>query len=1266
MEKKLFYIWIGIIFQFNLSAQSNSIVPVSPEAAALSKMINYPVNLNTGIPDISIPLHDIRAGKLVLPITLHYHAGGFRINERSTRSGMGWSLSSDLQITRSVNGLDDIKSYTGYIANSLVKSKDTLDIYQDNNAYPLYSVTPFPYRNQYDIAMGEKDGSPDKFNYKLLGKSGSFYFQKNSAGTGYTIVPVPYDDIKITWNHGQFKIVDTDGTTYFFGEVIPSTGWDIDMAVDLGFEVSGYSPNSVISAWKCKTIVDATGTSQMAFEYEKKAEAQLRSYQDKIEYYYNGQSPSSFRPYYRSDQSPINNANSFEHLQSLVDLWSVSTPKYKEYTATARRFHVPYVNSTTGQVTDKVYPITQGSNFTSSRIAGLSLKQITFNGGRVVFTGADKLSAITVYQGQTNQLKEVSFIQTYTTPAYMQEAKNINGFNFQGTLYLDELHISGQQNTAPETYKFQYLEKQCFGNHLKGHDIWGYRNAYTFEIPHPSAGTSAIPAHSLSQRYYFGSNYFRDNVVIDFGGNSSQEMPNEQYMKRGVLSRITYPTQGFTVFNFEANKYKEGSVARTSGGLRISSIQQFDAGGTTPVSRKHYKYGENEDGTGILANPPVSDIDAAGNITYAGFSYQQVMSYLTGPNDVPGNGTAPFYPIPINCYNRGCLSVVANETKTTYLPSSFLDFTYSNGAPIYYTNVSEYREASTQLQGKTVHMYYDPDAFHDFFSVVRWPESHIEGTNIPRLQSEGFIGLKKAEIQYKNVSGSLTPALKTEYSYKRYLRLQMVRVVYAFLRVEFNIIGGNFNSNGFELYNQAYSLWGDDPEDYYISGQYGIAVGKMLPSKTVETNYDGPVPVIRQSEYFYDNQQYTQPSRIQVTDSRGTKLQTGYKYAYDYSGSVYQQMVAKNIISPVIEERVSYVSPVREVSRTVNSWASFAVGSGILAPSVIERSDKGSALTPRYTYDLYDAKGNSLQVTQKFDTANGSSTVYLWGYGGQYPVAKVENATYSEVLAVVGQSGINNLGALNVLPGTINTTINTLRNHANMRKAQVSSYTYKPLIGMTSKTDARGITEYYEYDNSGRLSIMKDSEGNILKTYCYNYKGQQVDCFGYVPPVPGPYQGMVSRVNSVIAEKLAIDPLSIVGVNRLIEDLGADELDYIEIIMDIEEEFDIEIPDVDLASLLTVGDIYEYLVIRLHILTYQGMVSRVNSVIAEKLAIDPLSIVGVNRLIEDLGADELDYIEIIMDIEEEFDIEIPDVDLASLLTVGDIYEYLGNVLKIDL
>src|SRR5690606_26108106 len=123
----------------------------------------------------------------------------------------------------------------------------------------------------------------------------------------YTIVPVPYDDVEITWNHGQFKIVDTDGTVYFFGSIIPPGGWDTDDAVSLGFEVTGQigigtCVGCVISSWKCKQIVNATGTSQIDFEYEKKAVARFRTYQDKIEYYYNGQNPSAFRPYYRSNQ----------------------------------------------------------------------------------------------------------------------------------------------------------------------------------------------------------------------------------------------------------------------------------------------------------------------------------------------------------------------------------------------------------------------------------------------------------------------------------------------------------------------------------------------------------------------------------------------------------------------------------------------------------------------------------------------------------------------------------------------------------------------------------------------------------------------------------------------------------------------------------------------------------------------------------------------------------------------------------------------------
>uniref|UniRef100_UPI00374DE697 RHS repeat domain-containing protein n=1 Tax=Niabella hibiscisoli TaxID=1825928 RepID=UPI00374DE697 len=50
------------------------------------------------------------------------------------------------------------------------------------------------------------------------------------------------------------------------------------------------------------------------------------------------------------------------------------------------------------------------------------------------------------------------------------------------------------------------------------------------------------------------------------------------------------------------------------------------------------------------------------------------------------------------------------------------------------------------------------------------------------------------------------------------------------------------------------------------------------------------------------------------------------------------------------------------------------------------------------------------------------------------------------------------------------------------------------MIGITSETDATGRTIFYEYDSFGRLNIIRDNEGNIVKKTCYNYMGQQADC----------------------------------------------------------------------------------------------------------------------------------------------------------------------------
>lgn len=69
---------------------------------------------------------------------------------------------------------------------------------------------------------------------------------------------------------------------------------------------------------------------------------------------------------------------------------------------------------------------------------------------------------------------------------------------------------------------------------------------------------------------------------------------------------------------------------------------------------------------------------------------------------------------------------------------------------------------------------------------------------------------------------------------------------------------------------------------------------------------------------------------------------------------------------------------------------------------------------------------------------------------------------------------------------------------------------------------------------------------------------------------------------------------------------------------------------------------------------------KVKDIIVEQLGVDPEKVKSEASFIDDLGADSLDIVELVMAMEEEFDLEIPDEDAEKLKTVNDVQTYLSS------
>jgi hypothetical protein len=265
----------------------------------------------------------------------------------------------------------------------------------------------------------------------------------------------------------------------------------------------------------------------------------------------------------------------------------------------------------------------------------------------------------------------------------------------------------------------------------------------------------------------------------------------------------------------------------------------------------------------------------------------------------------------------------------------------------------------------------------------------------------------------------------------------------------------------------------------YAFDEYDLTpILSTLAEKTV-TSYDpvNSTSLTTTQSFEYDEHNY-QLAKITTTNSRGLSQEELTYYASDSAQSgnvtaIWDTMIVKNMISIPLKKIKKVNSTVTET--LINKYDYDGIHKNVQLKQILH-SYKSDTPIPRAEF-LFSSDDKLLEQQM----TNNVKEVYLYGYGSEYPVAKILNTTYSTASGSITQSVLDNPSSDQAL----RTHLNNLR---AIPGAMVSTYTYKPLVGITSETDSRGKSIYYEYDAFNRLAFVRDQDSNILRRYDYKYK----------------------------------------------------------------------------------------------------------------------------------------------------------------------------------
>ena len=1038
----------------------------TPDVYSFEKINLADIKKYVGKANTTIPIYEIKSGTLRYPIYLSYDTGGIKVDQAASDVGLGWSISQTM-VTRQINKGNDFntvgaKSRTGSPYTFDTPTEYNMDVsvrlnFKQNLGYFLNQIL------NRKITLDERviDFVPDQYNFYSSDFNTKFFFKSltnpieiNPQGTIINAtkskmqfdakIPslVPFTNQYTTYydfpteDFFNMDITSNKGVKYSFNDydMATSVGWDYNGMLNYHYNNRPVNLNTIqVSALHISTIEDLQTGKKINFEYDVTHSNPFSAYNasNTTSTSFNDAIKNTQRSYsYMTSNANVNSGQCF--------YWTMFNGASNTYAINAnvcvQKKRLKRIYFDEGSVEYKY-----NNDGSVSGIA--NTREDLYNG--------DFLTSIIVKNNKGEVIKTVVFKYEYFVSNSTGNEFNPDGF-INPKRY-KRLKLKEVQEIGKPAYVFTYEETiKLPPINSFSIDFLGYYNA-----SNDIANLSQLQNVTPNPKVYYYPNNFDKSVLPFYIPNQPANMVPGYFdrqaninAKAWSLTKIDFPTGGSTEFYYEPNNFKLMGENITGGGIRIQKQHLNDDYGNQRIMEYSY-LGDDGKSSGNLATMPY-------------FGHPSNKFFDVGVDDRQ-------YPSFIYTNNP----VVINLTYWKLFDRSNLNQDIVSGAYVGYSKVTE-REIG---RGKT-ESYFTSNEDQGFENIhyKQHPQTDLYLTTIPAAPPVGNLGAASCMSYFLMANSAMEYDIFTDNGYKRGKPTFEKIYNQAGQLLKMNEITYQDNSYGNHAFLQ--------PITYPIRTQGETNLGQIFNLikqyevknyfKTVEKthNYSNGNDLVEQTNYVYNNIGLI-TSKTNIFSNKTVQAKIYYPLDSQVSSEPQiSSLTAKNMLAVALKSEI-FTNNLKTAESKVIYALNASTGNLLMPVQFFAKKgdDTNTIFESLRTNDLFDSKGNVTQYT----SANGVPVSLVWGYNKTLLIARIENCAYSSIasLAAAAQTASDTQTEAQLI-----SALAAIRNA--VPAAMATTYTHKPLIGVSTITDPKGDIKKYFYDSNGRLNMVKDKNDNIL------------------------------------------------------------------------------------------------------------------------------------------------------------------------------------------